>query len=87
MRVAAAAALGQVGSAAAVLPLKELGAHGNATTSERRAARQAIAEIQYRAHGASPGQLSLAEGDAGALSLAGDDPAGRVSLAEKGEAK
>jgi HEAT repeat protein len=85
VRVAAATALGQVGSAAAVLPLKELGARGDA--SERRAARQAIAEIQYRAHGASPGQLSLAEGDAGALSLAGDDPAGRVSLAEEEEAK
>jgi HEAT repeat protein len=87
VRVAAAAALGQVGSAAAVLPLKDLGVRGNATTSERRAARQAIAEIQSRLYGATPGQLSLAEGDAGALSLAGEDPAGRVSLAEEGEAK
>jgi HEAT repeat protein len=85
VRVVAAAALGRVGSAAAVLPLKELGARGDA--SERRAARQAIAEIKSRVHGASPGQLSLAEGDAGGLSLVGDDPAGRVSLAEEGEAK
>jgi HEAT repeat protein len=87
VRVAAAAALGHVGSAAAVLPLKELGARGGADASERRAARQAIAEIPSRLYGASPGQLSLAEEDAGALSLAGDDPAGRVSLAEEGEAK
>jgi HEAT repeat protein len=87
VHVAAATALGQVGSAAAVLSLKDLGARGNATTSERRAARQAIAEIQSRLYGATPGQLSLAEGDAGALSLAGDDPAGRVSLAEGDEAK
>ena len=85
VRAVAAAALGRVGSAAAVLPLKELGARGDA--SERRAARQAIAEIKSRVHGASPGQLSLAEGDAGGLSLVGDDPAGRMSLAEEGEAK
>ena len=45
----------------------------------RRAARQAIAEIQSRAEDASPGQLSLAGTEAGQLSLA-HDPAGQLSL-------
>ena len=78
LRVAVAGALGRVGTAAAVLPLREI--------SDRllpgetgRAARQAIAEIQARLQGASPGQLSLAGTEAGQLSLA-DDPAGRLSL-------
>jgi hypothetical protein len=52
----------------------------------RRAARQAIAEIQARLTGAEPGQLSLAGGEAGALSLADEAGApGRLSLAEDAE--
>jgi len=47
--------------------------------------RQAIAEIQSRLPGASPGQVSLAEGETGQLSLA-DDSAGRVSIADRGDA-
>jgi HEAT repeat protein len=77
---AAARALGRVGTIAALAPLREAaeplwgGALGHA-------ARQAIAEIQARLTGAAPGQLSLAAGgDAGALSLAPDEP-GRLSLA------
>ena len=74
--VAAARALGQVGTAAAVPALRavtpgwrsELGA----------AARQAVAEIQARLPGAAPGQLSLAPGEAGALSFAGEP--GRLSF-------
>lgn len=81
LRVAAAEALGRVGSAAAVLPLKEA-ADGFSFPGElRRATRQAIAEIQSRAEGASPGQLSLAGSEAGQLSLA-HDPAGQLSLGE-----
>jgi HEAT repeat protein len=87
LRVAAAEALGRVGSAAAVLPLKEA-ADGFFPGEVRRAARQAIAEIQSRVQGASPGQLSLAPADTGQLSLAqeggklslAEDPAGRLSL-------
>jgi hypothetical protein len=76
VRVAVAEALGAVGSAAAVLPLKEAAErHGGALQS---AARNAIAEIQSRLTG-SPGELSLAEGEAGHVSLA-DDASGRVSL-------
>lgn len=77
LRVAAADALGRVGSTAAVLPLKEL-ADQFLLGELRRAARQAIVEIQSRVQGASPGQLSLAEGEAGQLSLA--DQAGQLSL-------
>jgi hypothetical protein len=80
--VAAARALGQAGTVAAVVPLREAGERGG---EHRRAARQAIAEIQARLTGAAPGQLTLSGGEAGALSLAGGEP-GRLSLAE-GEAQ
>jgi hypothetical protein len=79
--VAAARALGGVGTVAAVPPLREAtspGVHGEL----RSAARQAVAEIQARLTGAEPGQLSLAGGEAGALSLADGEP-GRLSLAEE----
>ncbi len=88
LQVTAADALAHVGSAVAVLPLKELAGHGS-STALRKAAREAIAEIQDRLQGASPGQLSLAGTEAGQLSLASTeagqlslatDPAGRLSL-------
>jgi HEAT repeat protein len=77
--VAAANALGRVGSAAAVLPLKEA-AEDSRDPGLRRATRQAIAEIQSRLQGASPGQLSLAGAEAGRLSLAQAE-AGQLSIA------
>jgi hypothetical protein len=89
LRVAAVTALGRVGSAAAVLPLKEAAEGTWLDLDFRRAARQAIAEIQARLQGATPGQLSLAGAEAGQLSLAGaeagqlsiaTDPAGQLSL-------
>ena len=76
VRTAAARALGPVGTTGAVQPLKELEARDGAA---RAAARQAIAEIQARARGAGPGQLSLAAGESGQLSIAADE-AGRLSL-------
>jgi HEAT repeat protein len=90
LQVAAAKALGRVGSVDAVLPLKEV-ADRFLPGDLRRAARQAVAEIQSRLQGASPGQLSLAGGEAGQLSLAqeggelslSDEPAGRLSLPEE----
>jgi hypothetical protein len=78
--VPAVEALGHVGSARAVLPIQEAAARYGSHTEVRRAARQAVAEIQARLPGATPGQLSIAEAEAGALSLADDDPRGRVSL-------
>jgi hypothetical protein len=80
LRLAAANALGRVGSVAAVLPLKEM-ANRFLLGEVRKAARQAIAEIQSRVQGASPGQLSLAGAEAGQLSLA-EAEAGQLSLAE-----
>jgi len=85
LRVAAAQALGRVGTAAAVVPLKEAEARA-AGSAFSRAARQAIAEIQARLPGASPGQLSMASGEAGSLSLV-EDERGRLSLPSDGEQK
>jgi hypothetical protein len=78
--VAAAAALGQAGTASAVLPLKDAAERARDGVL-RKAAREAIAAIQSRLGGASPGQLSLADGEAGQLSLTDEDPRGRVSIA------
>ncbi|MFL6200822.1 MAG: HEAT repeat domain-containing protein [Thermoanaerobaculia bacterium] len=89
VRVAAATALGRAGTVAAVPALKEAVERSRLDRDLHRAARQAIAEIQSRAHGASPGQLSLAGAEAGQLSLAeaeagelsiAEDPAGELSL-------
>jgi hypothetical protein len=78
--VAAATALGRLGSTAAVLPLKEAAERFPDDRDLGRATRQAIAEIQFRLQGASPGQLSLAGTEAGQLSLAPAE-AGELSLA------
>ena len=78
LRLAAARALGRVGSANAVPPLTDLGDSGSADL--RRAGREAIATIQSRLRGATPGQLSLDPGSAGQIALA-DDAAGRLSEA------
>src|SRR6185436_11474176 len=78
-QVAAAGALARTGTAAAVLPLEEA-AERTEDKELHRATRQAVAEIQSRLQGASPGQLSLAEGEAGQLSLAPAGP-GRRSRA------
>jgi HEAT repeat protein len=82
VRIAAARGLGRVGTAAAVGPLRDA---ESGDSGLRRAARQAIAEIQARLAGAEPGQLSLAGSDPGQLSLAGG-LAGRLSLTEEGRA-
>jgi len=81
LRVAAATALGLLGSVAAVLPLKEAAERFWLDLELRRATRQAIAGIQSRLGGASPGQLSLAETETGQLSLAPFE-AGQLSLAQ-----
>jgi hypothetical protein len=81
VRVAAAEGLESLGSAAAVWPLKEAAARHPGDFALRRAARQAIAAIQSRLTG-TPGQLSLAGGEAGQLALTEEeDPAGQLSLA------
>ena len=67
LRVAAATALGRVGSVAAVPPLKEATERAWLDRDLRQATRQAVAEIQSRVQGASPGQLSIAGAEAGQL--------------------
>ena len=99
LRVAAAHALGRAGSVAAVLPLKEAAKRFSRDPELSQATHQAIAEIQSRLQGATPGQLSLAGAEAGRLSLAQaeagqlslpTDPAGQLSFSgdddEPGEA-
>lgn len=85
LRVAAAKELGHIGTAAAVLPLKEAAEFHRLDADLRRAARQAVAEIQSRVQGAEPGQLSLAGTEAGQLSLAGDE--GRLSFPDNAEGR
>jgi hypothetical protein len=88
IRVAAAEALRDFGTAMAVLPLQQAIERSRLDLDLRRAARQAIDEIQSRVQGAAPGQLSLAGTEAGQLSLAqeggelslADDPAGRLTI-------
>jgi HEAT repeat protein len=82
LRVAAVKALGRIGSVAAVLPLKEAAKRFSRQPELVQAVRQAIAEIQARLPGASPGQLSLAGAEAGRLSLT-QAKAGQLSLATK----
>jgi hypothetical protein len=70
-----------VGTAGAVLPLKEAAERDG---DLRRAARQAIAAIQERL-GAKPGQVSLAGSEAGTLALSDpDDASGRLSMDKTG---
>jgi HEAT repeat protein len=89
LRVAAAHALSRFGSTAAVLPLKEAAERFPHDPDLQKATRQAVAAIQSRLPGASPGQLSLAGDEAGKLSLAqteggelsiADEPDGQLSL-------
>lgn len=80
LRVAAAEALGRAASPRAVVPLRESASAHPFDAALRRAARQAIAAIQARVEGGAPGQLSLAGDEAGRLSLATEDVAGRLSL-------
>lgn len=79
-RLAAARALGQVGSAQAIPLLADLA--GSGSVDLRRAGREAITTIQSRLQGATPGQLSLDQGSAGQVALA-DQADGRVRLIPK----
>ena len=73
-------ALGRTGSVATIARLRAL-MEGDAGAADLTSlVQQAIAEIQSRLTDATPGRLSLAEGDSGDLSLAEDDASGRLSL-------
>jgi hypothetical protein len=64
----------------AVLPLIELGGRGGPEV--RESALAAVASIQSRLQGAAPGQLSVAHGEGGTLSLAREG--GELSLPGEG---
>jgi HEAT repeat protein len=80
VRVAAAESLGRIGTPTAVASLRECAGAHTFDGALRKAAREAIAEIQARVSGASPGQLSLAAEGAGQVSLVEEDRRGQVSL-------
>lgn len=80
VQLQAVAALGRIGSVVAVAPLVDWADRHALDRWVRGDARQAIARIQSRLPGASPGQLSLAGGEAGQVSLVEEDQRGRVSL-------
>ena len=86
VRVAAAESLGQLGTPAAVVPLRDAASSHLLDGELRRAARQAVARIQSRVSGASPGQLSIAGDQSGQLSLAEEDRRGQVSMAQAARA-
>lgn len=86
VRLAVLEALGHMGSARAVLPIQDA-ARAGVDAETRRIARQAVAEIQSRLPGASAGQVSIADDGAGRLSLADDDPRGRLSLPDAAAAR
>ncbi len=84
-RIAAVQALGRVGGVAAVPKLRDAAERHASDGNLGRAVRQAVAEIQSRlatVGGARPGQLSLAGGEAGQLSLVDKAVEGRLTLAE-----
>jgi len=84
VQVAAAEALGRAGSIAAVSALRAaLLRTGPGHISFPHAVQQAIATIQSRVASASPGQISLAEGDGGRVSLASDDHVGAVTISSE----
>jgi hypothetical protein len=83
VRAAAARALGRAGSTAAVLPLREVEAAHPRDAELRRVAREAVAAIQARTGGATPGRLSLAVGSSGQVSLTTDET-GHVSFPDRG---
>ena len=86
VRVAAAESLGRLGTPLAVVPLRDAASSHLLDGELRRAARQAVAQIQSRVSGASPGQLSLAGDQSGQLSLAEEDRRGQVSMAQAARA-
>jgi hypothetical protein len=80
LRVAAAEALGRVGTVAAVPALERTAEEHPGAGDLPEVARAAVARIHSRLVGAAPGQLSLSVPESGDLSLAGDD-GGELSLA------
>jgi HEAT repeat protein len=82
VQVVAVNTLGRIGSVRAVAPLGDWANRHAVDRWVRGDAHQAIAQIQSRLPGASPGQLSLTGAEAGQVSLVEEDRRGQVSLNE-----
>jgi hypothetical protein len=76
-------ALGRVGSIATIAHLRAMLASGECHSSLVPIVQHAIAAIQARLTNASPGQVSLAEGESGQVSLVSDDRAGAVTISSE----
>jgi HEAT repeat protein len=83
IRHAAVLSLGRVGRVASLAPLRAMADDDTGAAELAAVARQAVAAIEARLPGASRGQVSLAEGEAGHVSLASDALAGRVSISSE----
>jgi hypothetical protein len=81
-RLSIVAALGRIGSAAAVRRLHTVVEAHPLELALRRAATSAIAAIQQRLTGAEPGQVALTDGAAGDLSILDERGSGRLSTVE-----
>lgn len=83
VRRAVVRALARVGRLASIAHLRALLEEDTADHELKSLAQQAIAAIQARLTGASPGQVSLAESEAGELTLSHEPDSGHLSIAEK----
>lgn len=83
VQTGAAEALGRIGTVGAVEPLRALAERGLLDSASKRAARQAILNIQSRLQGAEAGQIAVIEEapQAGAVALA--DERGQLSVAAR----
>jgi hypothetical protein len=81
LRCAAVRALADTGHLASLAPLRALMEKSTTSPELASLARQAITAIGSRIPGASPGQISLAEGEGGRVSLGSETDAGRISIA------
>ena len=80
VRIDAAAALGEVGTLAAVIPLNRLAERVGSRGAVRQAAQQAVSQIQTRAGEAARGELTLSDAREFAGALATASSPGALSL-------
>lgn len=80
LRSAAAESLGRVGTIASVPALRETMKAHSMDSSFKKVALKAIGMIQARAKGAQPGQLSMAGGEVGQLTLSNGTLEGQITI-------
>jgi HEAT repeat protein len=82
VRLAAVEALGRSGTAVCIPALQQAAQTRENNAALREAVRDAVAAVQSRLRGATPGQLSLSSSAAGQISLPADT-SGKVSLTDE----